>query len=1025
MSCKVNRVFAPNGEPSKLYSDLLAKFKDQNLALDIFVSTRTNAFKKVFGDWTSEDYEGKLDVNGEPLMTDVIRKEYIEDQDILDASKRDSKNYMKSITKVESLVNSTRDVLIRRIIELERNTGKGSEVIKGKLNKLKKNLKILDWRKVTIEFSAAAAQNIDHAEKRIDSELAKKEPNAKVLHRFNNMLTAFDVLEEMRDEIRANSIMLESMQEELKVIDSLIGIKEGAKKKYNNFMEDRVAEVLASKSFKYSTEELRQFLKRAPQDIKSRERWLMFAGDSSDTTIALVAKLVNEQQQKTRHTSITFTRSLSEKLEAMEKERSQFKGNAEKMYDPMLERDSKGKLTGYIVHPKKSKPQYDKFKAEYEGTATFEFYNFFLSNYERLNSYLPSSSNMEHRLPTLLKSTLEGVLSQDNKLDKVANHVINSIEATNTDLELGQLTDDSHQAVNSIPIHFTQNYDSSVFRSKYRELIKNGVAEADARKQATDYARAKLPENISYDLGASLQAFEYMAENYANLNEIIDVVEGAKSMLYNRELTVTNAQGKPFITNLTDMFGDKIGDTDMLIKGSESNAYKMIEAYIASQVYGQTEEDLGNFQLGNMQIDTRKLLKNIMSANSSIMIGFNVMAGTSNILMGESMQWADAFGGEYYNSTEYLKSTSIYAKELPKILGDVVERYPKSIVNVLAEHYDFLGDYFPGGVGASDSSAVRRAAKSGSIFFINSMGEHLIQCKAAIAMLLHTKTYDENGKEIGNLYESHTVKDGVLTIPDNIYIEVAGVKVKYGKVQQYAMSRKIQTVLRKMHGNYNSQTAAAWQRNAVYGLVGQFRKWIYEGWVRRTGKGQPNEFLEQDIEGNYRSFGKFVAGLIGDLSKSKFENALHWKDMTNHQKANVKRTTAEIGFVVVSAVSLAILKSLAEGLDDDKDKKMLAALRFNMYLANRLQTELMFFVSPLDAWQIFKSPAAVMSMTERVTQTLYYGLPWNWDEKYEAGVNKDKNKFINNATKLIPLYKNIEKLSPNGIKGQVEYFNIN
>ena len=49
------------------------------------------------------------------------------------------------------------------------------------------------------------------------------------------MLTAFDVLEEMRDEIRANDIMLESMQDELKVIDSLIGIKEGAKKKYNSF----------------------------------------------------------------------------------------------------------------------------------------------------------------------------------------------------------------------------------------------------------------------------------------------------------------------------------------------------------------------------------------------------------------------------------------------------------------------------------------------------------------------------------------------------------------------------------------------------------------------------------------------------------------------------------------------------------------------------------------------------------------------------------------------------------------------
>ena len=33
---------------------------------------------------------------------------------------------------------------------------------------------------------------------------------------------------------------------------------------------------------------------------------LRYAGDSKDSTIALVAKLINEQQQKTRKTSIEF-----------------------------------------------------------------------------------------------------------------------------------------------------------------------------------------------------------------------------------------------------------------------------------------------------------------------------------------------------------------------------------------------------------------------------------------------------------------------------------------------------------------------------------------------------------------------------------------------------------------------------------------------------------------------------------------------------------------------------------------------
>ena len=50
-----------------------------------------------------------------------------------------------------------------------------------------------------------------------------------------------------------------------------------------------------------------------------------------------------------------------------------------------------------------------------------------------------------------------------------------------------------------------------------------------------------------------------------------------------------------------------------------------------------------------------------------------------------------------------------------------------------------------------------------------------------------------------------------------------------------------------------------------------------------------------------------------------------------------------------------------------------------------------------------KSPAASMSIVQNITTALHYGLPWNWDEKYDAGVHKDKNKFLHNAAKLIQI----------------------
>jgi len=228
-----------------------------------------------------------------------------------------------------------------------------------------------------------------------------------------------------------------------------------------------------------------------------------------------------------------------------------------------------------------------------------------------------------------------------------------------------------------------------------------------------------------------------------------------------------------------------------------------------------------------------------------------------------------------------------------------------------------------------------------------------------------------------------------------------------------------------MHGNYNKQTAAAWQRNAVLGLIGQFRKWITTGFNRRWERSDYNEFAEQDLEGTYRSFGKFIAGLLNDVAALQIKTGVEWKNMSDHQKANVKRTTAEICYFVVTALSLAIIKSLTEGLDDDKDKNKLAALRYSMYLANRLQTELLFYVNPADTWQILKTPAATMSSLERVSKTLNYALPWNWEEKYEMGIHKGESKLGVSLSKNVPVWNQITKLTPGGLKGQIEFFNIN
>ena len=65
MSCKTKSVYAPNGERSILFQELVNVVQDENIALEMWASTRTPAFKAMYGDWQAEDYDGyiKLDKN--------------------------------------------------------------------------------------------------------------------------------------------------------------------------------------------------------------------------------------------------------------------------------------------------------------------------------------------------------------------------------------------------------------------------------------------------------------------------------------------------------------------------------------------------------------------------------------------------------------------------------------------------------------------------------------------------------------------------------------------------------------------------------------------------------------------------------------------------------------------------------------------------------------------------------------------------------------------------------------------------
>ena len=185
-----------------------------------------------------------------------------------------------------------------------------------------------------------------------------------------------------------------------------------------------------------------------------------------------------------------------------------------------------------------------------------------------------------------------------------------------------------------------------------------------------------------------------------------------------------------------------------------------------------------------------------------------------------------------------------------------------------------------------------------------------------------------------------------------------------------------------------------------------FRKFVVPGFKRRWGRKQYIERLGQTVEGNYLTFGRFMGQLTRDMFKLKFAlMAEDWSSLSMHEKANVKRTVAELSFLF-AAIIIANMLFKAQGDTDDPDEERWLA--FLAYQAYRLKAELTFFVLPGSAMQILRSPMASMSVLENLGRLSIQLL--NPTELYQRGPWKGQPKIKKDFIQLIPMYRQYYRL---------------
>jgi len=676
-----------------------------------------------------------------------------------------------------------------------------------------------------------------------------------------------------------------------------------------------------------------------------------------------------------------------------------------------------------------------------------EFYDYIYETNREVDSHLPYKYRIGTKLPSVSKTLMERFRSGYNIGKAVSKDFRKGFTRRPEDVEKGMTVGEGAfkaeerkegeyivRDTQSGEVHSTgyETFDEAKrMANKLSENEKNRTLKLQDENGNEKmflpifYSSDIAEEEQSYDLGSIYNTRFRMGIDYKYKNEILPELELTQFVLNNRHVTET-ANGNPIKNALR-----KLRNKDSIKGGSDTYIAKQYEDWMKSAVYGKGVDDLGEMNVFGLKMDTTKFVQQMNKYTALTMLGVNFVAGSANILLGEITQRAEALAKEFYTPKDYFKAGMIYTANYPGIFRDIGSRSPKNKLSKLEEFYDLLHDY-GNDPRMRKHTVFRQLMRQNTVFFTSHAGEHKMQVRAMIAMLLNQKIKDKKGNTMKRPNGKPMTLYHALVIDENTGQIVLDKDVEKNSnwtiedALQYG--NRMKGVLAKLHGEYSKIGANAFQRKAIGQMALMFRKFVVPGFKRRFEMSRKkdkfgnrqfkyNERTESFSEGMYittfRTLGESIKYMIKDLRRLQFEmSSNYWKGLTSTERANIKRSLGEfIALGTAIVIGYAALKNVDEA-DDEREEWMWEFIAFQ---ALRLRSELMFFYNPIESMRLLRSPAASFSIIENIIKL--FNLVFNpFDEEnpfeeLESGPMKGKTKIAKQIRDLIPFWKQYYRIS--------------
>lgn len=220
----------------------------------------------------------------------------------------------------------------------------------------------------------------------------------------------------------------------------------------------------------------------------------------------------------------------------------------------------------------------------------------------------------------------------------------------------------------------------------------------------------------------------------------------------------------------------------------------------------------------------------------------------------------------------------------------------------------------------------------------------------------------------------------------------------------FKKKKVVRKVNDSLNGAFSVNDKGALHKKAIGRLIMQFRQWMPAHYMRRFARAHYDADLEQWREGYYGTVVKTINQIAKDCWKAKTLTLKYYGQLSEHEKANLRRATAELS----EFFTLLLLVRLG-GKVKDRDRSWLDKMA--LYQIRRMYLEVGASM-PLNTgffsniFTLLQSPAASINTFEKLGKIIQF---WNMFDEIQTGRYQGWSEWQRDVYQAVPALGQIRK----------------